>query len=395
MTTSTPKNRAEVLDMLSQLVAFDTTSRNSNLALIDYVEDYLSKIGARCTRIMDDTGTKANLLASIGPDVPGGVVVSGHSDVVPVDGQDWHTDPFTLTHTKDRVYGRGTTDMKGFVAVCLALAPRAADLPLKRPLHIAISHDEEVGCVGVRSLIDHLKDHPIAPSAVLIGEPTSMGVVDAHKGILSYKVTITGREAHSSTRGLGLSAISIATRLIQGLSDLGESFADGSHPHALWDERFTVPHATISVGTIEGGTAVNIIPKDCSFIWECRPLPQEDPTSLLQPFFDLVDAIRAEMQAHVPEADIVVENQTTSPGLSPEPGSAAEQLAFRLAQQNHTTAVAFATEGGLFQSIALPTVVCGPGHIDQAHTANEFIELAQLDAAADMINGLLDELTSA
>ena len=382
-----------VLEILDQLVAFDTTSHKSNLELIDYIENHLTAWGGTCIRVPNEDGTKTNLFATIGPNVDGGVILSGHSDVVPTDDQPWVTDPFKLTKKGSKVFGRGTTDMKGFLAVCLAMAPEMASADLKRPIHIAVSYDEEVGCIGVRSLIARLENWPVRPVAVLVGEPTSMRVVDAHKGIVAYRVDITGREAHSSTRGLGLNAINVAARLINAIEQLGESFADGSNPDARRDVRFSVNHSTVSMGTITGGTAINIIAKNCSFLWECRPLPNDNPDLLLKPIFDLITTMRTDIQAKVPESDIIITKLVKTPGLLPEPGSIAESIAFKLAHQNHTEAVAFATEGGLFQSIGLPTVVCGPGHIDQAHTANEFIEIAQLESCETMIRNLITSLT--
>ena len=376
--------------MLARLVGFDTTSRNPNLDLIDFVDAYLRAHGAETLRFPDETGTKANLYAVLGPKVDGGVALSGHSDVVPVDGQPWDTDPFDLIRVGDKVFGRGTTDMKGFLAVALALVPEMTAAPLTRPIHFAISHDEEVGCVGVRSLIDKLPALSPRPMACIVGEPTRMRVVNAHKGIHTFRTTVTGREAHSSTRGVGVSAIAVAADLVARLTRFGDALArEGRH-----EPRFDVPHATISVGTIDGGTAVNIVPRACRFHWECRTLPGDDAEAVLQPFFDAIAAeVLPAMRALAPEADIATERLTASPGLLPQDGSPAEELVLALAQRNATEAVAYATEAGLFQDIGIPTVVCGPGDILQAHTPNEFIEIAQLEACAIFLRRLIDHLS--
>ncbi len=385
------KKAQDASDFLEKLVAFDTVSRNPNLNLIEFIADYLANLGIEADIIRDETGNKANLLATLGgpPGVPG-IVLSGHTDVVPVDGQDWITDPFKMVQTDGRLYGRGTADMKGFLAICLALAPEIAAARLREPIHIAFSYDEEVGCRGVHGMIEKISHMDPLPRACIIGEPTSMKVVTAHKGICAYKTTITGREAHSSKTDFGVSANFAAARLVEFLRVLLAEMQERGDDSGQFDP----PYTSLNVGVIDGGTAINIIPNTCSLIWEYRPLPQADDTEIIRRFTDFAETVvLPEMRARFPEASIVTEEIARAPALMREQGSPAEELVLALTGQNQTEAVSFATEGGIFQAADIPTVVCGPGSIDQAHRPNEFIAISELEAGVDFIEKLIAALS--
>lgn len=365
--------------LLETLVAFDTTSRLSNLALIDFVEDYLNQWDVRCERIFNAEGTKANLFVTIGPNVSGGVILSGHTDVVPVDGQDWTTDPFTLTSRGDQLFGRGTCDMKGFLACVLAQVPRMAAAPLKRPLHLAFSYDEEVGCTGAPSMIEHIICTKTKPALCIVGEPTSMRIIHGHKSINAYRTTITGLEAHSSRTQEGVNAIEVAAKLITFLYGLAEEMKTRTER----DDAFEPPYTSLSVGTIRGGTAVNIIPREAQFAWEYRALPTADQNEIAQRFATYCDEIRTQIKRVSSEADIQTTEIAAAPGLFSQPGQPTENLVLAWAERNATEAVAYATEGGLFQNAGIPTYICGPGDIAHAHRPNEFVkaqELAQCEA---------------
>lgn len=362
------------LTMIERFISFDTTSHLSNLNLIEFVRDFLKEHGVEATLLHDAGGGKANLFATIGPDVDGGIVLSGHTDVVPVEGQAWDTDPFSVVEKDGRLYGRGTSDMKSFSAIALAKIPELVKMNLVRPIHLALSYDEEVGCVGVHSLIDMLAEHATRPRAVIVGEPTDMKVVNAHKGIRSFRTEVKGLEAHSSQQHLGVSAIVMAARLISFLEEIASEMRERGDASGQFDPGYT----TTQIGTIEGGTAVNIIPKDCSFSWEYRCLPDQDEEEILNRFNAFADTLAGEMIKMSPDCSITTRQIARAPGLRIDAGSEAETLALALAQQNDTEVVSYGTEAGLFQDIDIPTVVCGPGSIDQAHRPNEFIELEQI-----------------
>ena len=386
-------DRIGAAEMLRRLVAFDTTSRNSNLELIDYVRGYLAGHGVESELVFDHGGAKANLYATIGPRDEGGIILSGHTDVVPVDDQDWDTDPWVVTERHGRLYGRGTCDMKGFVACCLALVPEFIERGLKAPIHLAFSYDEEVGCLGVHSLIAHVIQHHPKPKLCLVGEPTMMQVVDAHKGIRSFVTTVTGLEAHSSQTHVGVNAVMVAAELIGFLGKLGEDLrAQGDATG-----RFTPPYTTLSIGTIEGGTAVNIIPRHCRFAWEYRPLPGTDADEPIRRFEEHVRTqVMPALEEKAPGvAAITTVPRSVTPALSPDPGSAAEVLAKALAGTNETLAVSYATEAGIFQVHGIPTVVCGPGDILQAHRPNEFVALDQIRACTAFLRKLADRVCAA
>src|SRR5690625_427497 len=372
-------------ELIARLVSFPTISERSNLALIDWAEGYLSAHGARCRRTMNEEGTKANLFATIGPEVAGGVVLSGHSDVVPVEGQSWSSDPFVVTERNGRLYGRGTADMKSFLAIAMALAPEFAARPLRRPIHIAMSYDEEIGCLGVASMIQDIMANLPPPGLVIIGEPTSMRLVTGHKGVNLFRTRVIGRAAHSSQPHRGAGAILAAGRLIDYLWRLGEEQRQQRDP------RFEPPSTTVQVGLIEGGTAVNILPAECSFFWEYRNLPSQDSSAIRKLFEDYCEReVLPSLREFAPEARIETEAVALVPPLAQEENGAAEALVRRLTGANESAAVSFATEGGLFQRAGLSTVVCGPGSIDQAHQPDEYIELEQIEACIAFMRRLAD-----
>ncbi|MEQ8404181.1 MAG: acetylornithine deacetylase [Oceanicaulis sp.] len=366
-------------DWLAELVAFDTTSRTSNLAFIDHVEAYLQGLGARCERSLSDDGTKANLHAVLGPDADGGVVLSGHSDVVPVDGQPWTSDPFTLTERDGKLYGRGSCDMKGFIACALAAAPAFAEAPLKRPVHFAFSYDEEVGCLGAPRMIKDMSGKRPRPSAVIVGEPTMMQVVTGHKGLYSVRVEVHGKEAHSSLVDSGACATTAAVTLMNQLVEEAEALKAA----APADSPFDPPYGTLTIGRFGGGTAINILARHAWFEALMRPAPWDDGPGLGRRLMERAKALETELRARAPEARIDVTVMSNVPPLKPETDGEAEQLARQLTGDNSPRVVAYGTEGGQFQEAGFSVVVCGPGSIEQAHQPDEFVaidQLAQCDA---------------
>jgi acetylornithine deacetylase len=360
--------------MLARLIGFDTTSRDGNIPLIEWVENYLDGWGIPHFRVDYEAGRKTNLFATIGPDVAGGIVLSGHTDVVPVDGQDWATNPFQLSERDGRLYGRGTCDMKGFLAVALALVPAFKAANLKTPIHLALSCDEEVGCKGVRPLVAHMRDHMKKPRLVIVGEPTSMQVVNAHKAALTFSTLVTGHEAHSSLTDQGVNAIMVAGELLGEINRIREDLTARGDPTGRFDPAFS----TIHVGVIEGGTAKNIIARKCSFEWETRLLPTADVDEVPQRFEKFSRSLEPAMKKVAGDAGIFNARTNAVPGLAPEENSPAEQLALHLAEANGTHAVSYCTEAGLFQQIGIPAIICGPGSIEQAHKPDEYIDVAQM-----------------
>ncbi len=381
--------RYTAAEMLARLVAFDTTSRRSNLDLVDFVSGYLAGFGITARLFRDPQVPKANLFATIGPDVAGGVILSGHTDVVPVDGQDWSSDPFALIKREGRWYGRGTADMKGFLAVVLAMVPDIVQAGLARPVHLALSYDEELGCAGVHSMIAGLAEMQPRPALCIVGEPTEMAVVTRHKGLHAYETVVIGREGHSSAPEAGASAIAAAGELIAFLNRLGEEMRERAEPLSP----FETPYSTINVGLIEGGTAVNILARECRFLWECRPMPGWDAQEILRRFTAFAEAdVLARMRKTAPDARIETRELAGVPAFTAGDNSPAEELARALTGQNETGAVAFTTEAGLFQDIGIACVVCGPGSVRQAHQPDEFIEISQLDECARFIARLIEAL---
>jgi acetylornithine deacetylase len=383
--TAAPDLYPAARDILATLIAFDTTSRGSNLALIEWVEAYLDGHGARHRRVPNEDGTKTNLLVSVGPDIEGGVVLSGHTDVVPVDGQPWTSDPFQLTERDGRLYGRGTCDMKGFLALSLAAVPHLKDA--QRPVHLAFSYDEEVGCLGAPSMIEVIRRELPAPSLVVVGEPTDMEAVNGHKGIATYRVTVAGREAHSSQTQQGVSAVMAAARLMAFLTDLSEGLEARADPASP----FTPKGATLTIGLVSGGTAHNIIARHCEFVFDLRTPPGVRADEVLAPFLAQVAAMDAALKARAPEAGVVVEKRTDVPPFAPEPDGLAEAFARRLAGDNGPArVVAFAAEAGQFQQAGFSTVICGPGSISQAHQPDEFVEISQMERGAAFMRRLTE-----
>ncbi|MBL8708180.1 MAG: acetylornithine deacetylase [Rhodospirillaceae bacterium] len=361
--------------MIRRLVAFDTTSRNSNLDLIAFVQDYLDGFGIKSQLMKDETGQKANLYATIGPDDRAGYALSGHTDVVPVDGQDWASDPWDVKEADGRLYGRGTTDMKGFVGVVLAAVPELAKRQLTTPVHLLFSYDEEVGCLGVRRALEVIKEFPVKPKGCVIGEPTSMKVAIAHKGKKSLRCHVHGLECHSSLAPKGVNAVEYAAEVIGYLKRMGRRFAK----EGPFDPDYDVAHTTVHTGIVRGGTALNIVPKDCSFDFEFRYLPVQNPDDLVAEVKRFAEEqLAAEMRAISGETGFSWEPISAFPGLDTAEDAEITVIAKALTQANDTIKIAFGTEGGLIQEIDIPTVICGPGSIEQAHKPNEWVALDQI-----------------
>jgi acetylornithine deacetylase len=367
---------------LETLVGFDTTSRNSNLALIETARDWLKGQGVQAWLVHNDDKTKANLFATLPArdgGEQGGIVLSGHTDVVPVDGQEWTADPFTLREQDGRLYGRGACDMKGFIATALAMVPEFLSMQRAKPLHLAFSFDEEVGCAGAPFMLADLRDRGIRPDGCVVGEPTGMQVVVAHKGINLYRCRVHGKAAHSSLTTQACNAIEYAARLICHIRDV----ADAYKAKGPYDTFYDVPFSTLTTNLIRGGIAVNTIPDDCEFAYEFRNLPGIAPDDIqreVQRYVD--DVLLPRMRTEFPEARIDIQAGAAAPGLEASEQAAITQLVRALTRDTATRKVAYGTEAGLFQGIGIPTVVCGPGHIAQAHKPDEFVAMDQLDACA-------------
>lgn len=366
------------IEQLRKLVAFKSISRQPNLPLIEYVEHYLKPLGFACARVPSPDGTKSNLLARVGEEKAGGIILSGHTDVVPVEGQAWDSDPFVITERGEKLFGRGTADMKSFLAVCLALAPELAKIKLDAPVYFAFSYDEEIGCLGVPYLLQHITQHAPKPAFALIGEPTEMQVVTAHKGVLSFETTVTGSEWHSSQPEYGVNAVHIACDLVNFLVAMNNE----CKAHGPTDLRFDPPHSTVHTGIIRGGTARNIIPKECFINWEIRPLPDDDPDRLVAKFQDYCKKHSA--------AKIVTQPASRMMGVTlPAHAAFHAQRIMRAANTNQGHAVSFGTEAGVFQDFDIPCIICGPGSIKQAHQPNEFIEISQIKACVEFMLRLI------
>ena len=380
---------AEARAMIERLIAFDTTSRNSNLELIHYVRDYLKDLGVESHLTYDDSGAKANLYATLGPEDRGGIALSGHTDVVPIDGQDWSSDPWTASEREGRLYGRGTCDMKGFVATALAYAPRFLERGLKTPIHYCFSYDEEVGCRGVPRLLKSLAERPVRPRGVIVGEPTDMKVVTGHKGKLSCLCRVSGSEAHSSLAPKAVNAVQMAARAVARL----DAMAARKAAEGPFDEDYDIPHSTVHVGTIQGGTALNIVPAECRFEFEFRCLPEDDAQTLYAEIRDYVAReLEPAMQAVTPDTGFGWEVASSFPGMDTAGDSEIVTLAKALAGSNATGKVAFGTEGGLFNAHDIPAVICGPGSIEQAHKPDEFVSLEQLALCERFLDRLLERV---
>lgn len=379
------------LAILDRLIAQDTVSSRPNLALIEEVAGWLRAAGARVTLVPDATGQKANLFASVGPEGPGGVMLSGHTDVVPVEGQDWTHPPFRLTRDQGKLYGRGTADMKGFCAAAIAAMLAAARRPLAQPLHLALSHDEEVGCLGVRSLIDLLEAAPFRPRFCIVGEPTSMQVATGHKGKIALRATCIGREGHSALAPLALNALHLAADFIGALRRIQAEVAATGPKDGDYDVAYTTLHA----GKMAGGVQVNIVPNRAVIDWEIRSLAEDDPAALIARVEAACEAIVVPLRAEFPEAAIRVERLWDYPGLGTPTDAEVVRFVQGLTGANGTMKVAFGTEGGLFdRHLGVPTVICGPGSMAQGHKPDEYVTEDQLSRCDAMLGALVGRLES-
>ena len=376
------------IDWLARLVAHDTTSSKSNLNLIDDVEPYLKEHGAETHRVWNADRTKANLYAIVGPKVEGGVVLSGHTDVVPVEGQDWSSDPWTLTEKDGKLYGRGACDMKSFSAIALSLLPDMAKAGLKRPVIFALSYDEEIGLLGAPHMIAEIRDKLPAPSAVIVGEPTMMKVIDGHKGIASFKTVVTGFTTHSSQTDRGVSAVEAEAKLIATISRMRESRARSADA----DCPFTPPHSTMTVNVVKGGTQLNIMAGQCEFNWDCRVIPGDSATDVLAEFSGHAREVEAAMRRIAPECRIETAAMTDAPPLAPSSDNPAADLAKAITGLNSTGVVSYCAEAGQFQEAGFSTVICGPGSIDQAHQPDEYVSIDQLAEGAVFMRKLISRL---
>lgn len=393
--TTATRIRPASLAMIERLVSFDTTSRESNLGLIEWVRDWLKGQGVESRLVYDAEKRKANLFATVhGRNGPGaarpGIVLSGHTDVVPVDGQAWDSDPFRVTVKNDRIYARGACDMKGFIGVALGMTPTFLAADLKMPIHFALSYDEEVGCVGVRGLIDELSREGFKAAGVIVGEPTSMQVIVAHKGKRSYRCTVHGREAHSALAPQGVNAIEYAARIITQIRHMADRMSQ-IEPR---DHGFDVPFTTLQTGTIRGGTALNIVPRECVFDWEFRYLPGADPDAIESEVKAYAASLVPEMRRVAEEAGIDIRLTSEAPGSNTGDTDAVTQLAVALARNPKTAKVAYATEAGLFEKAGLPSIICGPGSIEQAHKPNEYCDLAQLAQCETFMDRLVERVSA-
>ena len=399
------------IDWLTRLIAFDTVSRHSNLALIEDVQRYCEQLGLSVDLTFNDAKNKANLFVTVAAGgnannsannsanssadiINHGLVLSGHTDVVPVDGQEWTSEPFTATIRGDKLYGRGACDMKGFIACALTLLPKAVKLSnagqLRRPLHLALSFDEEVGCLGAPLILADLKARGIIPDYCIVGEPTNMTMVVAHKGIAVYRCRVHGKSAHSSLTATGVNAISYASRLIGYVDSLAEELSHRDDNDALFD----VPYSTLSVGTIQGGTATNIVPNLCEFTFDYRNLPHMTQDDILAPIQAKVAELSAQMQARAADTGIELMQEESVPAMTDDESSELQALIAALTGDSKRHKVAYATEGGQFTNSGIPTIICGPGSIEQAHKADEYVELIEIEHCDSFLQRLLESCTT-
>lgn len=388
MTQSEPAT----LDMIERFISFDTTSRTSNLPLIHFVRDYLAELGIESTLTHDDEGGKANLFATIGPSDRPGIVLSGHTDIVPVDGQDWTSDPFELTRRDGKIFGRGVADMKGFLAIATAFAPVFAGRELTTPIHLALSYDEEVGCLGVPRLLDDLAAKSLKPVACIVGEPSEMGVIRAHKGKIGNHVTVRGLPAHTGVAHTGVNAVMAAGEAIAYLTGIARRIRDqGPYDRGFVDP----PHTTIQCCIVQGGTAVNIVAGECAFDFDIRFLPGEDPHDYINKCKAyVVENILPEMHALSPETGFTWQDVPGCAALNAAEDDDVTELAKSLSRKNDSGKVGFGTEAGHFQEAGIPAIVCGPGSIDQAHKADEFLTLKQVKKCEDFMWRLVDKVSA-
>ena len=392
---STGNYPKDSIDWLTRLIAFDTVSRHSNLALIDDVKAYCEQLGLTVDLTFNDAKNKANLFVTVpagkdADEINHGLVLSGHTDVVPVDGQDWTSEPFTATIRGDKLYGRGACDMKGFIACALTLLPQAVKLSnagqLRRPLHLALSFDEEVGCLGAPLLLADLKARGITPDHCIVDEPTNMAMVVAHKGIAVYRCRVHGKSAHSSLTAQGVNAISYASRLIGYVDELAQEISHRSDNDGLFD----VPYSTLSVGTIQGGTATNIVPNLCEFTFDYRNLPHMTQDDILAPIAAKVAELSTQMQARAADTGIELLQEESVPAMTDNDSAELQALIIALTGDDTRHKVAYATEGGQFTNSGIPTIICGPGSIEQAHKADEYVALSEMVRCDEFLQKLLN-----
>ena len=391
-----PKNS---IDWLTRLIAFDTVSRHSNLVLIEDVQSYCEQLGLTVDLTFNDAKNKANLFVTVpagenADKVNNGLVLSGHTDVVPVDGQNWTSEPFNATIRGTKLFGRGACDMKGFIACALKLLPKAVELSnsgqLRRPLHLALSFDEEVGCLGAPLILADLKARGITPDYCIVGEPTNMAMVVAHKGIAVYRCRVHGKSAHSSLTAQGVNAISYASRLVGYVDELADELSQRLDNDALFD----VPYSTLSVGTIQGGTATNIVPNLCEFTFDYRNLPHMTQQDILAPIQAKVAELSAQMQSRAPETGIELMQEESVPAMTDNDSAELQALIAALTGDDKRHKVAYATEGGQFTNAGIPTIICGPGSIEQAHKADEYVELSEIERCDSFLQHLLESCTA-
>ncbi len=383
-------NLARSVELLSSLIAFPTVSAESNLDLIEFSGEILQSIGARIQSTYNDEANKANLFATIGPDIDGGVILSGHTDVVPVEGQPWSMDPFQATVKDSRIYGRGACDMKAFIACALAMAPKFAQANLVKPVHFAFSFDEEVGCLGAPLMLDRLRADGITPSVCIIGEPTDMGIIEGHKGCYEYTTRFTGLEGHGSVPSRGVNAVEYAVRFVTHLMEVAGDLKSRALPNSLFDP----PWSTIQTGRICGGIARNIIAGHCEVEWEMRPVTETDARFALDRIHHFAKhTLDREMKMLSKDTGVVTHVIGEVEGLEPMPQSEALGIVKELTGEQRTSVVSFGTEAGLYQKQGIATVVCGPGSICQAHKPDEYVQLDQLQKCLDMLDGLVSRLS--
>ena len=378
------------IDLITRLVGFDTTSRDSNLALIDFARDYLDGFGVTSELVFDDSGRKANLFATIGPEDGAGIILSGHTDVVPVDGQIWTNDPFVVQQRDGKLIGRGVADMKGFIAIALAKVPDAISRIRRTPLHLALTFDEEVGCLGAQKLMPILEQRHPRPRACIIGEPTLMKPITGHKGKHVLRCHVHGLECHSAMTHVGVNAIEAAAEMIVYLKSLARRFRD----HGPFDADYDPPYTTVHTGHIDGGTAINIVPKQCLFDFEFRNLPEHDPEAILREIHAEADRLSIDMRAVYAEAGFEFQALSGTSGLATNGDEEIVALVKQLTGVNGTAKVSFGTEGGFYQNAGIPTVICGPGSIEQAHKPDEWIALEQIAACETFMDRLIDRIAA-
>ena len=376
------------IEILKKLVSFDTTSFKSNLDLIKFIENYLNDLNIKSELIYDETKNKANLFTTIGPNLQGGIVLSGHTDVVPITKQNWTSDPFILTERDDKLFGRGSSDMKGFIAIVLSRVSAMVEKKLKKPIHLAFSYDEEIGCVGVHSLLDLIKKKSINPEFCIVGEPTSMEMVIGHKGKHAYDVKVDGLSCHSGQAPYGVNAINYASKLINYIEEINKE----KSIKGPFDNDYEIPYSTLHTGLIKGGTILNIVPKLCQFEFEIRHLAEDDPLEIIQRIKQYTEELLIkEMHNISSTTNIEINEKINYPGLNiSESISPVKQVKELLGKSSHKKVV-FGTEGGLFKrELNLPTIICGPGSIDQAHKPDEFISIQQIEKGGTFIDKLIN-----